>query len=429
MRKRYNKRILVITHQLSRTGAPIVLLEVIQLCRKQGYDIDVITMLDGELRQNLEEMNISVQVQEQFLGQADAFYQYASKYDMVIANTLITYEVIHILNHSQIPVLWWLHEGKQYFEYFAKVLPDFNNLAPNVHVFSVGHYVQKVIEDLYGCQTEILHFGVEDVPRSKPANNNAKVQFLTAGTYSKVKAQDVLAEAIRLLPEEYLKRAEFYFCGNQNQYDETVYAPVKQISEEYENVTMLPLLSHPETLKWMEECDCLIVPSRIDPIPTVAVEIMMKENICLCTDVCGVAHYIADGVNGFTVPPEDAKALAEKIEYIIDNKDNLDSVKAEGRKVYENYFSKAVFEPHVLKLIEAYTHPKEREMTELSGYIMEIERQKAGGLQLPDSQQQELDNTINIVNEYIKANYETDGIEESNDRILLINKFLGSGDK
>ena len=44
-----NGRILFITHQLSRTGAPIVLLDMIKLCKREGADIDVITMMDGEL--------------------------------------------------------------------------------------------------------------------------------------------------------------------------------------------------------------------------------------------------------------------------------------------------------------------------------------------------------------------------------------------
>lgn len=53
------KRILVITHQLSRTGAPVVLLDVIRICKDQKYYIDVITMLDGELREELLAMTIS----------------------------------------------------------------------------------------------------------------------------------------------------------------------------------------------------------------------------------------------------------------------------------------------------------------------------------------------------------------------------------
>lgn len=353
MNQSSGKRILVITHQLSRTGAPIVLMDMIRVYQKHGYQIEVITMLDGELRPELEEMKIPVRVQEQFIAQAEEFLQYAQNFQMIAANTLVTFEPVQLLKYTNIPVLWWLHEGRQYFEYFQTVLPDFRNLPPNIHVFSVGHYVQQVIEELYGVRTEILHFGIEDFPvKQEEREEHERVRFLTAGTYSKVKAQDILVEAIQKLPQECLSRAEFYFCGNEKMYDEEVFFPVKQLSESYENVTLLHQLSRKETLKWMERCDCLIAPSRIDPMPTVAAEMMMKENLCLCTDVCGVAHYIEDGVNGFTVPPENADALAEKIEYIVAHNKELDPLRKAGRDIYETYFSMDVFADRIMEVTD-----------------------------------------------------------------------------
>ncbi len=350
-----DKKILVITHQLSRTGAPIVLLDMIRVYYRHGYQIEVIAMLDGELRKELEELDIPVTVQEHFIAQMEEFLQYAGEFHLVIANTLVTFEAVQLLKYTKIPVLWWLHEGRQYFEYFRSVLPDFRKLPANVHVFSVGHYVQRVMEELYGVHTEILHFGVEDAPSPVGLQKeHGKVRFLTAGTYSKVKAQDVLVKAIRKLPQDYLDRTEFYFCGNEQMYDEEVFVPVQQLSREYENVTLLHQLSRKETLEWMERCDSLIVPSRIDPIPTVAVEMMMKGNLCLCTDVCGIAHYIRDGAGGLTVPPEDVDALVDRIKYIVDNNRELDSLRMEGRKIYENYFSMDVFEGRALELAERY---------------------------------------------------------------------------
>lgn len=354
-----NKKILIITHQLSRTGAPIVLLDMMRAYWRRGYQLEVIAMMDGELRGDIEEMGIPLIVQEHFLQQSEEFFAYARQFDFVVANTLITFEAVHLLKYLKVPVLWWLHEGRQYFEYFANVLPDFRTLPPNIHVFSVGHYVQEVIEELYGVHTEILHFGVADLPSSKIRENNTnKVRFLTAGTYSRVKAQDVLAEAIRRLPREYLARAEFFFCGNEQMYDESVFLPVKQLCAEYGNVTLLHQLSRRETLEWMEKCDCLIVPSRIDPIPTVAAEMMMKRNLCLCTDVCGIAHYMTDGVNGFTVPPEDADALADKIKYVIDCCEELEPIRQAGREIYEKYFSMDVFEKNIMELAESYMQEK-----------------------------------------------------------------------
>lgn len=352
--KNQRKKILVISHQLSRTGAPIVLLDLIQIYWKRGYQIEVITMLDGELREELDKMQITVTVQEHFLEQAEDFFQLIENFDLVVLNTLITFEAVHLLKYARIPVVWWIHEGKQYFEYFQTVLPDFRKLPANIHVFSVSHSVQQMLAQIYGVSTEILHFGIKDEYTDHRKNTGNKVRFLTAGMYSKVKAQDVLVEAIRKLPKEYLQRAEFFFCGNEQMYDESVFFAVKRLSEEYENVTLLHQLSRKETLEWMEQCDCLVVPSRSDTVSAVAVEMMMKRNLCLCTEACGVSYYIQDGVNGFIVPTEDVRALAEKIIYIIENNSCLDDVRVAGREIFELYFSEKVFEPKVLALAEKY---------------------------------------------------------------------------
>jgi Glycosyltransferase len=359
MKQTEHKKILVITHQLSRTGAPIVLLDMMRAYWRKGYQLEVIAMMDGELRKDIEEMGVPLKVQEHFLQQSEEFFAYVGGFDFVVANTLITFEAVHLLKYLKVPVLWWLHEGRQYFEYFANVLPDFRTLPHNIHVFSVGHYVQEVIEQLYGVHTEILHFGVADsLSHEIRQTDDKKARFLTAGTYSRVKAQDVLAEAIRSLPEDYLARAEFFFCGNEQMYDELVFLPVKQLCGEYENVTLLHQLSRRETLAWMEKCHCLIVPSRVDPIPTVAVEMMMKGNLCLCTDVCGIAHYMKDGVNGFTAPPDDSCALADKIKYVIDYCGELEPLCQAGREVYEKYFSMDVFEKNIMELAERYVQQK-----------------------------------------------------------------------
>lgn len=352
--KNQTRKILVISHQLSRTGAPIVLLDLIRIYWERGYQIEVITMLDGELREELDRMRIPVKVQEHFLDQAEEFFQLIENFDLLVLNTLITFEAVHLLKYTKIPVMWWIHEGRQYFEYFQTVLPDFRKLPANIHVFSVSHSVQQMIAQIYGVSTEILHFGLKDEYTDHRKNKGNKVRFLTAGMYSKVKAQDVLVEAIRELPKEYLQRTEFFFCGNEQMYDEYVFLAVKRLSEEYENVTLLHQLSRERTLEWMEQCDCLIVPSRADTVSAVAVEMMMKRNLCLCTEACGISYYIEDGVNGFTVPTENVRALKEKIIYIIENNSCLDAVRVAGRKIFDLYFSERVFEPKVLELAEKY---------------------------------------------------------------------------
>ena len=347
------KKILAITHQLSRTGAPIVFLDMLRFYAKLGYQIDVISMLDGELRDEYEEAGFNLTIQDHFYKDKDKFLSLACHYDCVIANTLITYEVVHCLNGSHIPLIWWLHEGEQYFEYFKTVIPDFNELKANVHVYAVGHYVKDVIKKRYNADVDILHFSVEDscpsdLCRKEPED---RVKFLIAGTYSKVKGQDILAEAIRALPSDYLKRCEFYFCGNEEMVDDEVYQAFVSLEKDFSNVNNLHKLSRSQTLEQMRLCDCLLVPSRIDPIPTVAVEMMMMKGLCLCTDICGIAHYIIDGENGYTVAPNDAKALSDKICHIIDHKDTIVEIGKNGRAIYDRHFSGDVIEKQLAELI------------------------------------------------------------------------------
>lgn len=152
------KKILAITHQLSRTGAPIVLLDMLRLCKRHGYDVKVIAMLDGELKDELKELNIPYCIQGSFIHRPEEFLSCVDGFDMVIANTLIAYEAVHLLRLSDVPVLWWIHEGRQYFEYFQTVIPDIKKLPPHIHVYAVGHYVQDVIQELYGCQVDAMSF-------------------------------------------------------------------------------------------------------------------------------------------------------------------------------------------------------------------------------------------------------------------------------
>lgn len=345
-----NGRILFITHQLSRTGAPIVLLDMIKLLLNNGYEADVISMEEGPLSEELKNINVSVEIQSRFYNKRNEFKKKAAGYDLVIANTLITYEVIHVLNKTDIPVIWWLHEGEQYFEYFKTVLPDFSDMGSNIKVYAVGHYVQDVIKRRYGVTVDIMHFSIDDVGNNAKhsVKKDNKIHFLTAGTYSGVKAQDVLIKSIEIMPEEYRERAEFCFCGNESMVDENVFNMVSMAEKKYSCVKILHQLSREETIEHMIDSDCLVVPSRIDPIPTVAVEAMMVRCACLCTSICGVAHYIEDGVNGFTVQENNPWKLAEKLMYIIDNPEKLALTGEAGREIYDRHFARNVVEPQML---------------------------------------------------------------------------------
>ena len=117
------------------------------------------------------------------------------------------------------------------------------------------------------------------------------------------------------------------------------------------NIRIMPFQPHDKMLKIIAETDLLIVPSRLDPLPTVVVEAMMNSVPCLCSNVCGIANYIQDGKNGFTFYSEDVDALAKKIVEVEGNREHLYEVGKKGREVFEKYFDSRVFEGNVEEII------------------------------------------------------------------------------
>lgn len=351
------KNILFVTHQLSRTGAPIVLMDMMNVCIEAGCSVSVISLLDGELKEELERRSIPVTIRDRFMEDADEIRNYAKAFDCVVANTLLTYELIHVLNGEKVPVVWWLHEGCQYFEYFKNVLPDFKRLKENIKVYSVGHYVSSILKEKYDYETRILHMGVRDRSDALAEMENGiweeydcghkKTRLFVAGTFSKVKAQDVLCKAAELMDEEIFSRCELVFCGNTDMYDDEVFGSVRELAAGHPNVHIPGLLPHDEVIKLMAGMDFLVVPSRIDPIPTVAVEAMMMKKPCIITDVCGVAHYLYDGVNALLCKMEDVASLKASLVAAVDMRENnraaYDAMAECARRVYDRYFSMDIF--------------------------------------------------------------------------------------
>lgn len=357
-----NKRLLFITHQLSRTGAPIVLLDMIRICHHAGAEISVITLLDGELRSDLEQMGIPVTVQDNFVKRWNEFQIYCRDFDIVIANTLLTYQVIHVLNNTMTPVLWWLHEGEQYFEYFKTVLPDFQKLGQNIFVYPVSAYVQQVLQRRYGFNSSILPFGIQEETGNTTVSSyynridkdHKKTRFLTAGTYSNVKGQDFLAAAIRALPEDVRRTCSFLFCGNEEMCDADVFRAVEDLCLDFpDEVFKLPAQQRNTVLKLMQDCDYLLIPSRVEPLPTVAIEAMMMSTPSILSDICGVSYYLTHGENAFLFRSEDVPALMTAINDAVKLREyeSYDFVCTNARQVYDEVFSYKKFTQTVLTLL------------------------------------------------------------------------------
>ena len=109
------KKALFITHMLERNGAPIVLLHLIDILLEEGYHADVLSMYDRPLKDDLEPRGISVTIIEDPTENFSGIKSQLEKYDLVVANTLITIPFVLMMHDTNVPTLWWIHEGRSFF--------------------------------------------------------------------------------------------------------------------------------------------------------------------------------------------------------------------------------------------------------------------------------------------------------------------------
>ena len=359
--------IVLIAHELTRTGAPVVLADMAQKFVDDGYNVLVFSPTDGPLKDDFLMMGCIVIIQpallkgrysgEEILEEKEVSILSAAIVDakVVVFITLVLHNVIKHFIGKEHTIFWWLHEGEVSFKACCDLVPK--ELSDNIKILCGGEYVRNQLDkfSLSNYKGEILNYGVEDISQTRKFSNirDKRVTFICAATIDYRKGQDIFVEAIKQLSTKQLEKSKFIFIGTaHNRYVEK---KVKKLSETFENVILLQEVSREELFDLYDECDSIVCTSRDDPMPVVLTENMCLGNICVVSDRTGTASYIEDYVNGYVFESENINQLVDRLGFIIDNIENLDNVRRKSRLIYETYFTEHVFRDNVDLLMKKYS--------------------------------------------------------------------------
>ncbi len=358
-------RALFITHQLSRTGAPLVLLDTIKICLDEGIDVGVVALYDGELRSEFEELGLPIRLQESFAtDQALEFLTYAKEFDLVVANTIVCNQAIQMLNLIDVPVLWWIHESDSYFDAYRESLLPFKELKAHIHVLAVSPKIQRIGRERYHENWTYFPFGVRDAEVAHEGEASSAVTFLVVGQLSRQKGIDIVCEAYRILPEELRTQCRFLLYGSRVNYEPSILAQVQLL--ESESFRFFGEMAHEEMLSEMSRADFLLSASREDSMPTTAAESMMESRPVILSDGCGISQLMTDGKQGLVFRKEDPQALCKVIERAVQIRKagerlfpgesfSYEGMCREARAMYEAQFSMDIFRERFLELANRMT--------------------------------------------------------------------------
>lgn len=349
-------KILLISHELSLTGAPIVLFNIAKILKKNNFEVFVISYQNGKLIDEYKRLGIPVFITEFIQSDIRRFQKLACMFDLVIANTIGTYKAVWYI-HLLVKYIWFIHEAKAFETILLPAYsipkdhcPSVIDVLNNAHdIYTVSEYSQKVFEK-YSKNIKLIYNGIEDklslLPKQKTEN---KLVFSFIALISKRKACDIFLEAIEKLPNNYKTKVIFNIIGKlPDNY-------ALNLKKQYPNsANWIGEISDRQTLTELyAQTDLLVCVSRDDPAPLVVTEASMFGIPSVISENVGSTYLIKDEESGFIVPTGDAKALCNVFIKIIKNPEILNPMK---KKVRENYLKTStmeMFEKNFINIINS----------------------------------------------------------------------------
>lgn len=342
------KKILLLNQNLSIGGPAFTLFDTARVLKKNGYHAVYGSMIDGPLRDLLLQENIPVIIDENLLIGTMRDSGWVMEYDLVFCNAINFYVFLSDRDTS-IPMIWWLHDSAFFYEGVDRQIIS-KISGENLDVYAVGNVPGRALK-AYAPQLEIstLLYGVKEKKTfyRDSENKDTDICFVTIGFVEARKGQDILIDAVKMLPKPVREKCKFYFVGKDTS---AMAGNLKAISRDIPEIIFTGMAE--DIHEYLDGADVLICPSREDPMPAVCTEAMMHGLPCLVSDSAGTAAYIKEKENGLVFRCGIVDDLARQIVWCTENKEKLAQMGRESRKIYEENFSMDIFENNLLSAIE-----------------------------------------------------------------------------
>ena len=346
--------LLFVSHDLSLSGAPMMLFHAATWCQRNGIFALVIAPEDGPLREKLTAEGISVIIDPLVETGHESFARLARDFDCVIANTIRSGAVVRALKGENVPIAWWVHEpgsvGEHYLREDAKLraaVPFADLLfAPSESTATVyRRYTDQPVKCLRNAIPDPGPGGVRD-----NAATPRPLRFLLLGSVEPRKGQDVFVEALALLPAELQQAAQFQIAGRV--LDPDFWPKVEAVARHVRNFSVKGALNHAEAIELMREADVIVSPSRDEAMPTVTIlEAMGLGKALITTIVGGALEVLVEGENALLVRPEAPDVLAAAIRRLIEDPALAGELGKKARATYEKNFTMERFGQEFRQLI------------------------------------------------------------------------------
>jgi O-antigen biosynthesis protein len=344
------KDILLVSHDLSGSGAPRIVFEMARVLREAGHFVVVASPSDGIFREKLNALGVPVIIDDLLLRQHSSLEKFAKNFDLVIANTVVTWPVVKLLG-AVVKTFWYIHEISL-LQHLLNIQPEIKDvfaLARSVWVGS-GHAAALVLP--YRPDAAILKYGVEPLRdiENKSTARTLPLKVALFGSYEPRKGQDLAIAAFTELSPEYRSKLRLTLFGRV--LDENLYQMVEVAARDIDEIAIQTEISYERYTEELLACDAVLVSSRDDTLPFVSIDALGAGKVLMCTSSTGTSSYIQHGVSGFISTSFEPHAIAAMLREVVDRAAELPHIARNGKKVFNTEFSVSAFTGALLNACE-----------------------------------------------------------------------------
>jgi len=271
-------------------------------------------------------------------------------------------------HNPKIPCVWFCHEPSAFvhdrqvidglsnpMRFFArsstplmKVI-DTNLASYADYVLVNSKYTAERYRKIYGIsETEVIYPGV-DISEFPICPAEKEGYILCVSRLTKFKRIDLVLDALSFLKQSGFNK-NLVIVGDGEEKENLMEQSQKLGLAD--TVTFTGKVTRDLLISYYAKAQCIVFPSVDEPFGIVPVEAQAAWTPVIATRSGGPMESVVDGETGFLVEPNSVDELAEKILYLDQNREVVESMGISGRKNVETMFS---WEKATGQILEVFT--------------------------------------------------------------------------
>lgn len=237
-----------------------------------------------------------------------------------------------------------------------KYMNKYLNEVEDANYFFVASEIVKKSELYCGvnkCQIHKIPYGV-DVDQfifsEKKLDLDTPLELIYIGSVLRRKGAHYLFD---LVSEYSSKEIRLRVIGEYDK-ESSVYNDYKHV----ENIEFLGFITRDKLSKIISDADAFVLPSLAEGFALVILESQSCGLPAIVSENCGGNDIVVDGYNGFQFPAMDREALRDRINWCLENREELYKMRKNARYVAEQY----TWENYDKKVVKALNEIFKREL-------------------------------------------------------------------